>query len=291
MQEVHLDKNIKLLDCPGVVMLRSGENEASVALRNCERIEKLEDSMGPVKEILKLCPAKVLVALYKLPSFDSVDDFLQKWPPSGLTQSLLAFFVLFPDKIPYYTMPATRNQEEPSEAKIVSELGKEFNIDEIYSSESSFIGSLKSFDDVKHVEVPPNCPLNFDEQILEDDVKQQPSNEGNDLVNDGDDEHMGSEEDVAAAEVKAKNAGRRQNEKLYDAAGILSTKLMRAGKKRWKKANKSSGDAMEDDEDYDFKVDYVKKGSAMDDGEENEEAGGSNQTRFEVLASGVEIDE
>lgn len=31
-----------------------------------------------VKEILNLCPAKMLVALYKVPSFDSVDDFLQK---------------------------------------------------------------------------------------------------------------------------------------------------------------------------------------------------------------------
>lgn len=31
-----------------------------------------------VKEILKLCPTSMLVALYKLPSFDSVDDFLQK---------------------------------------------------------------------------------------------------------------------------------------------------------------------------------------------------------------------
>ncbi|KAI8540261.1 hypothetical protein RHMOL_Rhmol09G0249200 [Rhododendron molle] len=61
--------------------------------------------------------------LYKLPSFDSVDDFLQK-------------VATIRGKIPYYTMPATRNQEEPSEAKIVSELGKEFNIDEIYSSES-----------------------------------------------------------------------------------------------------------------------------------------------------------
>ncbi|KAG5567310.1 hypothetical protein RHGRI_002765 [Rhododendron griersonianum] len=283
MQEVHLDKNIKLLDCPGVVMLRSGENEASVALRNCKKIEKLEDPMGPVKEILKLCPARVLVALYKLPSFDSVDDFLQKvatvrgkLKKGGIVDVESAARIVLHDwnegKIPYYTMPPTRNQEEPSEAKIVSELGKEFNIDEIYSSESSYIGSLKSFDDVKHVE-------------------QQPSNQGNDLVNDGDDEPMGSEEDVAAAEVKAKNAGRRQNEKLYDAAGILNTKLMRAEKKRRKKANKSSGDAMEDDEDYDFKVDYVKKGSAMDDGEENEEAGGSNQTRFEVLASGVEIDE
>lgn len=31
-----------------------------------------------VKEILKLCPARLLVSLYKVPSFDSVDDFLQK---------------------------------------------------------------------------------------------------------------------------------------------------------------------------------------------------------------------
>lgn len=34
--------------------------------------------IGAVKEILKLCPDKVLVTLYKVPSFDSVDDFLQK---------------------------------------------------------------------------------------------------------------------------------------------------------------------------------------------------------------------
>ena len=46
-------------------------------------------------------------------------------------------------KIPYYTMPPVRNQEEPSEAKIVSEFAKEFDIDEVYNSESSFIGSLK----------------------------------------------------------------------------------------------------------------------------------------------------
>lgn len=31
-----------------------------------------------VKEILELCPASLLVTLYKIPSFDSVDDFLQK---------------------------------------------------------------------------------------------------------------------------------------------------------------------------------------------------------------------
>lgn len=48
-QEVHLDKNVILLDCPGVVMLKSGSNDASIALRNCKRIEKLDDVINPGK--------------------------------------------------------------------------------------------------------------------------------------------------------------------------------------------------------------------------------------------------
>lgn len=47
MQEVHLDKNVKLLDCPGVIMLKSGDSDAAIALRNCKRIEKLNDPIGP----------------------------------------------------------------------------------------------------------------------------------------------------------------------------------------------------------------------------------------------------
>ncbi|XLR38782.1 hypothetical protein HN51_025941, partial [Arachis hypogaea] len=43
MQDVQLDKIIKLLDCHGVVMLKSLENDAFVALRNRKRIEKLDD--------------------------------------------------------------------------------------------------------------------------------------------------------------------------------------------------------------------------------------------------------
>lgn len=79
--------------------------------------------------------------------------------------NFLSFF--FPGKIPYYTMPPVRNQDEPSEAKIVSELGKVFNIDEVYNGESSFIGSLRSVDDFEPVEVPPSQPVKFDEDMVE----------------------------------------------------------------------------------------------------------------------------
>ncbi|KAF9688377.1 hypothetical protein SADUNF_Sadunf02G0191100 [Salix dunnii] len=272
MQEVQLDKNVKLLDCPGVVMLKSVENDASIALRNCKRIEKLDDPVGPVNEILKLCPDRLLVTLYKIPSFDSVDDFLQKvatvrgrLKKGGIVDVDAAARIVLHDwnegKIPYYTMPPARDQGEPSEARIVSEFGKEFNIDEVYNGESSFIGSLKSADDFNPVEVPPSCPLNFDERLIEGDGDEaQPSTKGDEgskeLVN-NDDEPMEPEDDIAN-KSKAKTEIGRQNEKLYAAEGILNTKMKRAEKKRRKKAAKV--DTMDDD--YDFKVDY-KNGSDM----------------------------
>ncbi|PQQ08054.1 guanine nucleotide-binding protein-like NSN1 [Prunus yedoensis var. nudiflora] len=282
MQEVQLDNNVKLLDCPGVVMLRSKENDASIALRNCKRIEKLEDPIAPVKEILKLCPDRLLVTLYKLPSFESVDDFLHKvatvrgkLKKGGIVDIGAAARIVLHDwnegKIPYYTMPPVRNQEEPSEANIVSQLGKVFNIDEVYNAESSFIGSLKSVSDFHPVEVPPSCPLNFDEDIVENDAGQGPSSQGDesprDMVDKDDDQTMACEEDDAG-KTKEKKATKtvRQNEKLYTAEGILNPKIKRAEKKKKKKAKAASAsvDAMDDDGDYDFKVDYKKKGSAMD---------------------------
>ncbi|KAI5599754.1 hypothetical protein POPTR_002G241100v4 [Populus trichocarpa] len=300
MQEVQLDKNVKLLDCPGVVMLKSVESDASVALRNCKRIEKLDDPVGPVKEILKLCPDRLLVTLYKIPSFDSVDDFLQKvatvrgrLKKGGIVDVDAAARIVLHDwnegKIPYYTMPPARNQGEPSEAKIVSELGKEFNIDEVYNGESSFIGSLKSADDYNPVEVPPSCPLNFDEKLIEGDGDEvQPSTKGDEsskeLVN-NDDEPMESEDDNAN-KTKAKTEISRQNEKLYSAEGILNTKMKRAEKKRRKKAAKV--DTM--DGDYDFKVDY-KKGSAMNVEDRSGKMDDDSPIPAEVPMSGIQCDD
>ncbi|WCJ38107.1 Guanine nucleotide-binding protein-like NSN1 [Euphorbia peplus] len=300
MQEVQLDKNIKLLDCPGVVMLKSVENDASIALRNCKRIEKLEDPVGPVKEILKLCPDRLLVTLYKIPAFETVDDFLQKvatvrgkLKKGGAVDVEATARIVLHDwnegKIPYYTMPPTRVQEEPAEAKIVSELGKEFNIDEVYGAETSFIGSLKSVNDFNPVEVPPSCPMKFDESMIEGgDMETQPSAQGNEnaenMSDDGEDNEtmsMVSKEDDAN-KSKGKSASSKQNEKLYAAEGMLNPKIKRAEKKRRKKEAKV--DSMDDD--YDFKVDFrKKKDSSMDveDGEDDDEI------IAEVPMSGVEL--
>ncbi len=39
MKEIKLDKHIKLLDCPGIVMSKD-EDPASLALKNCIKVNK-----------------------------------------------------------------------------------------------------------------------------------------------------------------------------------------------------------------------------------------------------------
>ncbi|KAJ9543488.1 hypothetical protein OSB04_023195 [Centaurea solstitialis] len=285
MQEVNLDKNVKLLDCPGVVMLKSGENDSAVALRNCIKVEKLEDPVSPVTEILKLCPAEMLVTLYKIPVFTSVDDFLSKvatirgkLKKGGLVDINAAAKIVLRDwnegKIQYYTMPPTR-EGEAMEANIVSELGKVFNVDEVYGTESSYIGSLKSVLEFNPVEIPPSDPLHFDESMLENDKQPEPATKTENSL-DGSAKNEDEDEAMAdnAPETEAKNSSGQQN----------NTKLKKAEKKRRKKAEKPAANATVEDEsvegDYDFKVDYVKKGSIANDDEDDDE--GNDDGTMEV---------
>lgn len=45
-QEIHLDKHVKLIDSPGIVFA-SLDNDDAAVLRNCMKIEKLEDPIAP----------------------------------------------------------------------------------------------------------------------------------------------------------------------------------------------------------------------------------------------------
>ena len=55
LQEVQLDKHIKLLDSPGVVMAYEGADIATLILRNCIKVETLDDPISPVEAILRRC--------------------------------------------------------------------------------------------------------------------------------------------------------------------------------------------------------------------------------------------
>ncbi|KAM7006168.1 LOW QUALITY PROTEIN: guanine nucleotide-binding protein-like 3-like protein [Tautogolabrus adspersus] len=64
LQEVHLDKHIKLLDCPGIVMATS-TSDAAMILRNCVKIEQLVDPLPPVEAILRRCNKAQVLSVIK----------------------------------------------------------------------------------------------------------------------------------------------------------------------------------------------------------------------------------
>lgn len=106
----------------------------------------------------------------------------------------------------------------------------------------------------------------------------QVEHSGDGESDDSDDETMAEE----AGEKKAQTATSRQNAKLYNVVGVLNNKLRKAEKKRRKKSMKSSGTGDDMEGDYDFKVDYFKGDSAMEDADGS--TGISVKNRFELPA-------
>lgn len=54
MQEIELDKHFKLLDCPGIAISTSADNEASATLRNFTNVHELADAIAPGKTKIDL---------------------------------------------------------------------------------------------------------------------------------------------------------------------------------------------------------------------------------------------
>ena len=88
MQEVVLDKGVKVLDCPGVVLddfdrmglaldeSEKGKRKGAVLLRNCVKVEEVEDPMAAVEEILRRVEVSKMMELYEVPEYKNVTEFL-----------------------------------------------------------------------------------------------------------------------------------------------------------------------------------------------------------------------
>ena len=73
-QEVILDKNIRLIDCPGIVFAEENDgNSAANALRNCVNVDEIADVYSPMGAVLERCPQSYLMQLYSIPKFKSQD--------------------------------------------------------------------------------------------------------------------------------------------------------------------------------------------------------------------------
>ena len=75
MQEIQLDKNIILIDSPGVVLTTQDQAD-SLILRAAIRVEDINDPIRPVEALLNRIDMAQLCAYYKIGVWKDVDSFL-----------------------------------------------------------------------------------------------------------------------------------------------------------------------------------------------------------------------
>jgi nuclear GTP-binding protein len=140
-QQITLDKNIKLLDCPGIVFAQQGHNgqsDAEIALRNCIKVELLEDPITPVQVIVARCAAPRLMALYNIGYFNNAHEFLVllahqrgKLLKGGVADIAQVARHVLNDwnsgKIPFYTVPPSA-QKSHIAASVVSNWSDAFDL-------------------------------------------------------------------------------------------------------------------------------------------------------------------
>ncbi|KAM5289887.1 guanine nucleotide-binding protein-like 3-like protein isoform 1-T2 [Glossophaga mutica] len=140
MQEVYLDKFIRLLDAPGIV---PGPNsEVGTILRNCIHVQKLADPVTPVETILQRCNLEEISNYYGVSGFQTTEHFLTavaqrlgKKKKGGIYSQEEAAKAVLADwvsgKISFYTLPpATHTLPTHLSAEIVKEMTEVFDIED-----------------------------------------------------------------------------------------------------------------------------------------------------------------
>ncbi|XP_041350346.1 guanine nucleotide-binding protein-like 3 homolog [Gigantopelta aegis] len=207
MQEVQLDKHIRLLDSPGVVMARSS-SDTNTVLRNVVKLETVADPTEPVEAILKRCNKQQMMLRYNLPDYKDVGEFLSllatrqgKLKKGGIPDEQKAAKMVLSDwmcgKITYFTHPPEqRSLPAHISAEIVTQMGKSFDIDAILKAEADCLKELKP-KNADHILVESMGPLgaivNESDLPAEESIEEDVDDDDDDYVDvdvDEDDEEM-----------------------------------------------------------------------------------------------------
>ena len=278
LKEIKLDKNVKLIDSPGVVFASElGESAGAAALRNCVKVERIEDPIAPVHEITRRCPAEQLMLMYKTGRFSDVDDFLRqvarlqgKLKKGGIPDLKAAARVVLTDwnngRIPYFTSPPAREaNKEYASAEIVGNWSEEFDADKVFANEQSAVIAGLPDEGAEDVDFMPVQSLG--NGLIEAHDLSEDDGEGDDddgdamedvepvqLVRERDDSEAGRTQRALAhaqATAAAKASSARQRV-LYGNEGQYNPNDARAAKKRARREAKAKAEAAEDDSGSDF---------------------------------------
>uniref|UniRef100_A0A1I8HXH0 CP-type G domain-containing protein n=1 Tax=Macrostomum lignano TaxID=282301 RepID=A0A1I8HXH0_9PLAT len=279
-QEVALDKKVRLLDCPGVV-LASGAPAAQLILRNCVRVETIEDPLPAVQVIVDRCAKEKLMVFYSLPQFSTAEEFLiilakrmGKLKRGGLPDTAAAGRKVLNDwssgRLTYYTLPPENPAAQTaSQLELVGQWSKEFSLDtvDLLPSEADGGGdSLGRAPDALDTVVNPLESVAM--ATLDDNNKQEAASNDAAMETDNDEEESGAEVDenlvVDASESVKSSAGADVLEAAKEArfraamAGAQQNRSLRLqAKKARKKAKRLDRNAGKLGGEFEAKMDTV----------------------------------
>jgi len=157
MQEIKLDKNIRLVDSPGVVFDDEASSGTHIVLRNCIKVDSVQDPIPAIQSLLAHTNTDSLIMTYGIAKFPEGDHnmFLAmiakkfgKVLKGGIPDKISAAKTILRDwntgKIPYFTPPPQSTRTTLHEdACIVQQFGPEqdvklLNMLEIENKHDSF---------------------------------------------------------------------------------------------------------------------------------------------------------
>eukprot|EP00566_Odontella_aurita_P006124 CAMPEP_0113568308 /NCGR_PEP_ID=MMETSP0015_2-20120614/23778_1 /TAXON_ID=2838 /ORGANISM="Odontella" /LENGTH=564 /DNA_ID=CAMNT_0000470837 /DNA_START=61 /DNA_END=1755 /DNA_ORIENTATION=+ /assembly_acc=CAM_ASM_000160 len=246
LQEVVLDKSVRLVDSPGVVFDDSSDTKRGgdtslgghSLLRNCVDADAVDDPIPAVRGLLERCTVESLVMTYEIPAFPSGDvmTFLAlvarrsgRKLKGGIPDKVGAARTVLRDwnagKIKFYTSPPDAGMDDDEggasaggvDATIVSSFGEAFDVSKMKEMDRDALEGL------------PEDGMDFVE------MKAPSAEEG---ANDG----RSSREAARYLKGEVDDDDEMDEDSVGEGAGTAPAK----------KGAKSSNDAVADAEDYDF---------------------------------------
>ncbi|KAL7746551.1 nuclear GTP-binding protein nug1 [Sorochytrium milnesiophthora] len=302
-QEITLDKNLKLIDCPGIVFAAPAKQQgwkeaAEVMLRNCVKVELLEDPVTPVELILLRASKPTLMLLYNIPTFASTQEFLShiarakgKLRRGGVLDLDAAARSVLQDwnggKIPFYTIPPKRDLG--GEAAVVTAFAQEFDVPSLDAE----LGQLRSAKEMgkEFVAMAAGQPMDEDMALDDDDEDDDDDDEMeeeefdddqdelDDMDEDDDDDNEASAGDIVVPEATSSlirsRAAQKATNSIVASSSSSSSKqqIMTAEEEELNpRSNKQRAKALKQAKKFEKKLqgkmsDNVKAWIAGDDGD------------------------
>ncbi|XP_055773125.1 guanine nucleotide-binding protein-like 3 [Salvelinus fontinalis] len=190
-QDVHISKNVKMIDSPGVVAAQSNP-KAAMALRSLQVEDKQETVLEAVRTLLKQCNKQQVMLQYNVPDFRNSLEFLSFFAKKrgflqkgGVPNTELAASTFLSDwtgaKLSYHCKaPEKPNLPPYLSEDIVTEMQKGWDLDTLRKSNEETLRSVKFPNQASSIVLlskGPTAGVLSDSDVVEDKPAQGPTEE------------------------------------------------------------------------------------------------------------------